>query len=272
MGRRRRGDNDEGWFHVMNRGVDRQQVFFADSDRVDFERLLGVGHQRFGVEVHAYCLMTNHFHLLLRCPSGGLSSYMHDIGSAFTRHVNDRIGRDGPLFRGRFRSLPVDTDSYVRCAVRYIHRNPLEIPTVEHIDAYPWSSHRVYLKCRRRPVWLRTDVVLDMFDGDPAMFDRFVRDGDPRPGEVTSDQLASMIELVVDEVADGPLGSNRRLTRAVSMLLLDQVPAQLGEGLLDGLAFQTAGAKRTALSRARRMAQADPALGRITDRVLRIVA
>ena len=272
MGRHQRGDDDIGWFHVMNRGVDHQQIFFADSDRIDFGRLLGVGCERFGIEVHAYCLMTNHFHLLLHCPTGSLSSFMHDVGSTFTRHVNDRIDRDGPLFRGRFRSVRIDTDAYLRCVVRYIHCNPLDIASVEAVDAYRWSSHRTYIGYRRRPAWLRTDVVLGMFDGDPAAFDLFVRRGEPMPSVVDPDQLASIIELIVDELHDQPPGSNRHLTRAVSMLLLDQLPDRLRAGLLMGLAFSTAGARRTAMSRARRLADADPTVDKIAKRVQALVA
>lgn len=133
MGRALRPDRPGGWYHVVNRGVDHQPIFFDDSDRVDFGRLLGVGHDRFGVEVHAYCLMTNHFHLLVHCPNGGLSDFMHDVTATFTRHVNDRLGRDGPLVRGRFRSFIVDSDAYVLCATRYIHRNPLDIADVHDI-------------------------------------------------------------------------------------------------------------------------------------------
>jgi len=272
MGRRRRGDNDTGWFHVMNRGVDHQQIFFADSDRIDFGRLLGVGHQRFGVEVHAYCLMSNHFHLLLHCPTGGLSSYMHDLGSAFTRHVNDRIGRDGPLFRGRFRSVRVDTDAFLRCVVRYIHRNPLDISSVEDIDTYRWSSHRTYLGHRRRPTWLRTDLVLDMFHGDSAVFDQFVRCDDPPPSPGRPDLLTPIIELIVDEVRPWQPGSNRGAARAVSVLLLDQLPDHLCAEMLHELAFPTPGARRTAVSKARRLANLDPAIGSITERVRRLVA
>ncbi|WP_395159643.1 transposase [Ilumatobacter sp.] len=76
-------------------------------------------------EVLAYCLMDNHFHLLLHCQSGGLSDAMQRLGSAYTRHVNDRVGRDGPLFRGRFHSRLIGDVRYLANVVRYIHRNAL---------------------------------------------------------------------------------------------------------------------------------------------------
>ena len=80
-------------------------MFFADEDRIEFGRVLGEIHERFGVETLAYCLVPNHYHLLLRCPDGGLSAAMQHLGSTFTRRMNDRAGRDGPLFRGRFHAI-----------------------------------------------------------------------------------------------------------------------------------------------------------------------
>ena len=272
MGRRHRTDIDGGWYHVMNRGVDRQQIFFAETDRVDFGRLLGVGWERLGVEVHAYCLMSNHFHLLLHCPTKGLSSYMHDLQSTYTRHVNDRLGRDGPLFRGRFRSIQVDTDAYLRAAVRYIHRNPLDIPSVDAVDDYRWSSHRTYLGHRRRPGWVRTDFVLEMFGGDIAAFDHFVRSDEAGLENVGLEQLDSLIELIVDERLPGALESNRAACKAVSMLLLDRVEGQLHSQLEATLAFPSAGARRTAMSRARQLACSDPTVADIARRVQRLVA
>ena len=118
MGRQTRTDRQDGWHHVVNRGVARMATFHDDADRVEFGRLLAVGHDRFGVEVHAYCLMTNHFHLVLHCPDGGLSEYMQLLTSVHARHVNDRAGRDGPLYRGRFASRHIRDGRYLRNAVR----------------------------------------------------------------------------------------------------------------------------------------------------------
>ncbi len=94
----------------MNRGADRQDVFVADADFGRFEWLLGDAATACGVEVHAYCLMSNHFHLLLHCPVAGLSEVMQSVQFRYAQWFNHRYDRDGPLFRGRFRSVLVDND------------------------------------------------------------------------------------------------------------------------------------------------------------------
>ena len=161
--------------HVMNRAIDRGAAFRNDSDRVEFGQRLGDIFERFGVVTHAYCLMTTHFHLLLECPNGALSEAMQRLGSMYTRHVNDRLGRDGAIFRGRFASRLIDNDEYLLMACRYIHRNVLDLPGVSDVTEYRWSSHRTYLGLRTTPVWMRTDEVLGHWNGDRAGFDEFVR-------------------------------------------------------------------------------------------------
>src|SRR3954468_6564573 len=99
MARRPRPNSVDGWFHVMNRGAARQPIFHTKHDARQFLALVGEATDRFGVEVHAYCLMTNHYHLLLRCPNGGLSQFMHLLGSHYVTYLNSRLDRDGPLFR-----------------------------------------------------------------------------------------------------------------------------------------------------------------------------
>ena len=217
MARSPRCDPENGWHHVMNRGVNHMAVFFDDVDRIEFGGRLADIHDRFGVQTHAYCLMGNHFHLLLHCPRGGLSLSMQRLGSVYTRHVNDRLGRDGSIFRGRFHSRLIESDAYLLAACRYIHRNPLELPTVSGPETYRWSSHRTYLGLRRRPAWLYTGVVLDLVGG-AAAFDRMVRaDERPRPHTAFSEsdirQLVDAAAMVLSEreaVASERIGSYAR--------------------------------------------------------------
>jgi REP element-mobilizing transposase RayT len=262
----------------MNRGAARQTTFHSDLDRLEFERLLGVGHRRVGVEVHAYCLMGNHFHLIVHCPDGGLSASMHQLGSVFTRHSNERSGRDGPLFRGRFHSIPIHTPDYRIQAVRYIHRNPLDIDPALSLNRYRWSSHRVYVGNRVAPFWMRTDEILESFGGDRDAFDRFVtgHDRSTAPYDAQSppfaDNLKAVVDLVVDEFND-PQGVVRQgLNRTVSLLLLGEAHDLDDPRLAAEFGFGSVRALKEAVWRARRRASAQPAASELAVRAARLVA
>jgi REP element-mobilizing transposase RayT len=135
----------------MNRGIDRQAVFRSDDDRQIFYDCLAAAMPRYGVEVHAWCLLSNHFHLLLFSEIGRLSDAMRFLGGRFTQRINYRDGRDGPIFRGRFTSVAVKGDAHLVQASRYIHRNPVEAGLVAEPWQWPWSSAQAYLGLVRRP-------------------------------------------------------------------------------------------------------------------------
>ena len=163
----------------MNRGVGRQRIFFTRADGELFLSLLESASQMFAVEVHAYCLMSNHYHLLVRCPDGGLTEFMRYVNARYVRRVNARLGRDGTLFRGRFHAIRLDSAERIDRVGRYIHRNPLEIG----LDAarYPWSSLQHFVGAGPTPDWLRTDMLVDEHGG-PDRYRAFVLDGEWSPG------------------------------------------------------------------------------------------
>ena len=277
MSRRHRVDVEGAVHHVMNRGVDRQAVFFADADRVEFGRRLDAIHGEFGVETLAYCLMDNHYHLLLRTPQAGLSDAMQQLGSLYTRHTNDRVGRDGPLFRGRFHSILVTTDAYLVWVARYIHRNPLALDDVASADRYRWSSYRTYLGHRRAPEFINTQPLLAMFDGDRARLASFTNDagGDRFP---TTDDLADLRQLVDFAIADDDMHAEaggdedpRVLQRSLLLLMVDQggLPAPLRDQAVALLDFPTPAARRMAMHRARRRLAGDATLQRVLHRLRR---
>jgi REP element-mobilizing transposase RayT len=249
--RRQRVDVEGGIHHVMNRGVNRQIVFFADDDRIEFGCVLGEVHERFGVETLAYCLMPNHYHLLLRCPDGGISAAMQHLGSAYTRRTNDRIGRDGPLFRGRFHSIHVADDVYLKWVVRYIHHNALDIAGVHACDEYRWSSYRTYLGLRAAPPFLNTGFLLDMFDWNPDRVRAFTEDVyTPRPArldEFISFAIWNELSLFGDDDDE----RSQRLDRTIRTLLEDP------GGMSD--------AERAARYRARRKLREDASTRRVHD-------
>lgn len=261
--RRQRVDVEGGIHHVMNRGVNRQLVFFSDAERVEFGQVLAEVHERFGVETLAYCLMPNHYHLLLRCPTGGLSDAMQHLGSTFTRRTNDRVGRDGPLFRGRFHAIHVTDDVYLKWVVRYIHRNALDIAGIGATDGYRWSSYRTYLGLRPAPAFLNVRFLMDMFDWDAARLAAFTDDEVVAP--IESIRLIIELAIAVDRLAHGDDDDGygrQQVDRTVRLLLLDTVADRhirtvIAQGLPNGAA------RRMALSRARQRRDADDAVRRI---------
>ena len=131
-----------------------------DGQRRYFLALLAGAAERFNAEWHAYCLMGNHYHLLLRTPEGNLQRIMRHINGVYTQYYNRATGRDGPLFRGRYKAVLVDAEAYWTQLSRYIHRNPLEAGLVEDLSEYPWSSYPAYIGRATKPDWLICDYVL----------------------------------------------------------------------------------------------------------------
>jgi REP element-mobilizing transposase RayT len=265
-GRPLRIDDPNSWYHVVNRGAARQTVFCDDRDRIEFTHLLGVMHERFAVNVHAFCLMTNHYHLLLECPDGGLSSAMHLLGSVFVRHHNERVGRDGPLFKDRFYANQVRSEAYLRRLVTYIHRNPLAIVDEARLTTYRWSSLRSHLRLREPPIWLRTDAVRDMFGGTEALAASTFGGDCVAPTITDASDLDALISLMIDEYLGDE--ATRSTARTVSMLLLDRLPSELANALRADLAFTSINAERIARCRANQRAAADPRVRAVVDAVL----
>ncbi len=164
-------------YHVMNRGTSRRKTFLGKADYEQFLRTLSETHELWGVEVFAYCLMDNHYHVCLRTPDGNLSRIMRHVDGLYTQRFNRAHRSDGSLFRGRYKALLIDADEYLTAVVRYIHLNPVEGGCVREPDAYRWSSHRFYISGKDIPEWLRTGEILERFSSDPSAFHQFVRSG-----------------------------------------------------------------------------------------------
>lgn len=153
MTRLPRFDAPGRWFHVMNRGIARRVVFRGRRDMRTFLALLALAVRRGEVEVHAFALMPTHFHLLVRSPIGRLSEALRRIQNEYVRYFNRATRRDGPLFRGRFRSRPVLSLRYRTVLVRYIDENPVAARIVRQAHEYPYGSAVRHMS-HRRPKWL----------------------------------------------------------------------------------------------------------------------
>ncbi|MBU1784478.1 MAG: transposase, partial [Candidatus Omnitrophica bacterium] len=117
----------------------------------------------FSIEIHAYSLMPNHYHLLIHTPLGNLSRAMRHIGAVYTQKINKKHNIDGSLFRGRFKSILVDEDEYLLELVRYIHRNAYKSGIEKSVGQYGWSSYNGYIKETERPEFLVIETVLGRF-------------------------------------------------------------------------------------------------------------
>lgn len=161
MVRKPRNDSPGTWHHAMNRAIARRPIFETREDVRYF--LAGVARsvRRGQLEVHAWCVMTTHFHMLVRSPIGELSEAMHRIQNAFTRYFNRKRRRDGPLFRGRFLSNPVESSAYRRILVNYIDANPVRAGLCTDPCRYPWGSARQYVESTG-PRWLHRQWVEEL--------------------------------------------------------------------------------------------------------------
>ncbi len=162
MARPLRIEYPDAWYHVMNRGRRGEDVFSDDQDYALFTELLRETSELWNIRIAAYCLMPNHYHMLIQTPDANISRSMRHLNGVYTQRYNSRHKYDGQLFRGRYKSILIDTDSYLLQAVRYIHRNPLQAGLVEILDEYKWSSHKGYLSISGKWDWLYKKYILSL--------------------------------------------------------------------------------------------------------------
>ena len=150
-----------GYYHVMMRGSGRMLIFEDDADRSRFVDLLRDMREEHSVVLIAWCLMDNHVHLVLFDDAGELSAAIHSVATAYAAYFNLRAGRVGPVFAGRFKSVPITSESQLLAAVRYVHDNPAKAGVCPR-DQYRWSSFHEYVG---EPDVVDTGTVLDMLGG-----------------------------------------------------------------------------------------------------------
>jgi len=150
-------------YHVTSRGDRRGQIFEDDQDRAGFLDLLGRVAVDFNWVVHAYCLMGNHYHLLVETPDGNLGKGMRQLNGVYTQNCNRRHGWVGHVFQGRYKAILVDGDSYLLELSRYVVLNPVRAGMVGSAGDWPWSSYLAMLGETEVPDWLETDGLLAVF-------------------------------------------------------------------------------------------------------------
>jgi REP element-mobilizing transposase RayT len=135
---------ESGIYHVMLRGVNRDAIFLEDEDHERFLHALTRTRELSGCIVLAYCLMTNHVHLVLRTVDEPIGEVLKRLGIRYAGYFNRKYGRAGYVFQGRFRSVPVESDAQLVALVRYVWHNPVKAGMVTRAEDYPWSSCRFF--------------------------------------------------------------------------------------------------------------------------------
>jgi len=153
-------------YHVTSRGNARSDIYLSDEDRVMFLDVLKHVVDRFGWVCHAYCLMTNHFHLMIETPQANLSRGMRQLNGMYTQRFNRQHGRVGHVFQGRFKSIVVDKEPYLLELSRYIVRNPVVAGMVKNVGDWPWSSYQATAGKITAPDYLHIDWLLSQYGDD----------------------------------------------------------------------------------------------------------
>lgn len=159
----------DAWYHVMNRGRRGESIFRREEDYLAFIDLLKETVAMWNLRVGAYCLMSNHYHLLIKTPDANLSRCMRHLNGVYTQRFNRSHRLDGQLFRGRYNAILVEEDSYLLELLRYVHRNPLKAGLLKVLHRYPWSSHQGYFSDAKKWNWLYKDFILSLFSDDKTV-------------------------------------------------------------------------------------------------------
>jgi len=194
-------------YHITARGNAREPIFKDDEDRRGFLEILGKVVARYNWRCHAYCLMGNHYHLMIETPDGNLSAGMRQLNGLCTQTFNRRHGRVGHVLQGRFKAIVVDKDSYLLELSRYIVLNPVRAKMVTQPKGYPWSSYRATAGLSRAPQFLTRAWLLAQFGRNRHVaeqrYRRFVAEGinQPSPWNKLTGQILLGPESFVKKLA-----------------------------------------------------------------------
>ena len=145
MPRYAREKSQTGIYHVMLRGIDKRDIFLKQNDYTRFLHYIELAKEKSETSLLAYCLMTNHVHMLLKEGKEEIGNFIRRVAVGYAQYHNSNYGRTGHLFQNRYQSEPVNSDEYLLVVSRYIHQNPLKAGIVKHIKDYKWSSYNDYL-------------------------------------------------------------------------------------------------------------------------------
>ena len=189
-----------GVYHVTSRGDGREDIYLSDADRQAWLDVFAAVCERFNWVCHAWCQMTNHYHILVETPEANLAQGMRQLNGVYTQRFNRAHARVGHVFQGRYKAILVERDSYLLELARYVVLNPLRAKMVRRLESWPWSSYLATCGQAASPPWLQTDWILGQFgqrrSSAMAKYVTFVHEGARLPSVWT--QLQGQIYLGSD--------------------------------------------------------------------------
>lgn len=213
LARKKRIIHKECDYHIMLQGVGGQTIFEDDEDRSRFCLLLQYASQLSRFSIHGFCLMNNHVHLLLQPHHEQLASGMHSLAFRYAQYFNKKNKREGHLFRGRYKSILVQNEDYLRRVIRYIHNSPSRLGLEEDLSlsTNAWNSYRAYTG-ELEFTWLKKERILRLFDCDLEAFQKYTRSKD-REVEKDAEEIRNSIKsgaygdpLFIEEFQRQPKG------------------------------------------------------------------
>jgi len=181
------------FYHIISRGNEKGKIFASDSDRKKFLDYLKKIIVRYHIKIHTYCLMYNHYHLLLETERPNISRVMHDLNSSYTAYFNARYKRAGHLFQGRYKSILVQADEYLHSLSRYIHLNPVRANITKNPEDYFWSSYRYFISDEKVSDFLTTEFILSLFNKDrkksQVLYGKFVKSAIGKENDVIRENI-----------------------------------------------------------------------------------
>ena len=219
-------------YHVTSRGDGREDIFCGDDDRVSFLSVIGEVCERWNWVVHAYCLMDNHYHLLVETPEGNLSKGMRQLNGVYTQLFNRAHGRVGHVFQGRYKAVVVQKESYLLELARYVVLNPVRARMVRSAKDWPWSSYRATAGQVEGAPWLQTEWILSAFGVQKRRaienYRNFVADGKNQPSPwkelrnqvfLGSDDFVEKVQAGMDvgkDLREVPMKQRRPVPKALA--------------------------------------------------------
>jgi REP element-mobilizing transposase RayT len=213
-----------GLYHVTSRGDRLEDIYADDTDRLAWLEILAHCCERFNWTIHAWCQMSNHYHLVIETPEPNLSAGMRQLNGVYTQKINRRHDRVGHVFQGRFKAILVERDNYLMELARYVVLNPVRAGMVRYARQWKWSSYHAMVGKSPCPAWLHTDWLMGQFGASRtrqiARYAEFVQDGvrGPRIWDQLTGQVFLGSEAFVQSMQDELQATAKNTAREIPRL------------------------------------------------------